>query len=248
MKKIFAFAAISSALFISCKKDLEQPADWSSVAVIHTSPVSSASPDTLHVFFNDLRSNSNGILYNNNSTYLPVLAGPKTVGIRRGATTASSSYINSFEYSFEKGKSYSLFVYDTTTSATGLAKLLRLKDDLTLPAVNMSHIRLLHLAPNASAVDVTLVRTSVTPNDSITIANRSYVGASPNEEALSVFTAVPRGTYTAKVKTAGTQNVLTSSTVTLTTGASVSEGRIVTVYVTGTAKGRPLAIGTFRHY
>jgi hypothetical protein len=248
-KKILLVALVSLALLPACEKAFEQPADWSSVAVIQASPVAAASPtDTLEVFMDNQRYNSTGIVYNTNSTYLPVLSGSKTIDIRRGPSTSASNYVNSFSYNFEKGKSYSFFVYDTASTSSSQAKVLRLKDDLSLPAANMAHVRFVHLAPNTPAVDLTLLRTSATPNDSVTISGKSYVGASPNEDGLSPFTAIPRGTYTAKIKTAGTQTVLTSATVTITTGANINEGRIVTIYITGTAKGRPLAIGSFRHY
>jgi uncharacterized membrane protein len=265
MKKIFAMALISLAFFSACKKAFEQPADYSSVAVIQASPVvvqtQTTPTDTLHVFVDTMRYNATGMTYNTNSGYLPVLSGSKTINIRRGINSTYTNYVNSFTYNFEVGKAQTFVVYDTATSSTGQAKLLRLKDDLTLPAANMSHVRFLHLAPNGPAVDVTLVRTSVAPTgtpvlspfDSVTITNKSYVGATPNEDALSAFTPVPRGTlYTVKVKTAGTQTVLTSFTLNLTqsqtTGSDVNQGRIVTLYVTGTAKGRSLAPGFFRHY
>jgi hypothetical protein len=254
MKKIFSLTLIASVFYVSCKQDLEKPADWTSVAIIHASPVSSTNPsDTLHVFVDGTRYNSTGILYNTNSTYIPIVAGSKTFDIRRGTASTSSGdytkYVNSFSYTLQTGGAYSFFVYDTTTTSSASdAKVLRLKDDLTLPGSVNSKVRFLHLAPKAAPVDVTLLRTSVTPNDSLTITNKSYVGSSPNEETLSLFIAVPRGTYTAKVKNAGTQTVLTSATVTLTNGADVTQGRIVTIYITGTAKGRPLAIGQFRHY
>ena len=253
MKKIFSIALISSVFFASCDQDLEKPADWASVAIIQASPVAATNPsDTLHVFVDGARYNSTGILYNSNSTYLPIVAGAKTFDIRRGTASTSSAdyskYVNSFSYTLEKGGAYSFFVYDTTTGASASdAKVLRLKDDLTLPG-NNSKVRFLHLAPKAAAVDVTLLRTSVTPNDSVTISGKSYIGGSPNEAGLAPFVSVPRGTYTAKIKTAGSQTVLTSATVTLTNGADITQGRIVTIYITGTAKGRPLAIGQFRHY
>jgi hypothetical protein len=247
MKKIFAFALISSALFTSCEKAFEQPEDWSSVAVIHASPVATTIPtDTLNVFIGDLKYNSAGIVYTGNSTYLPVRSGSQQVVIRRGQRVNNADYINGFSYNFERGKAYSFFAYDTTTSNTGVAKVLRLKDDLTLPTAPNTHVRFLHLAPNAPAVDVTLVRTNVTPNDSVTISNRSYVGATPNEDALSAFSPIPGGTYTAKVKLAGTQTVVLTAA--LPAAISLASGRIVTLFATGTAKGRALAVGGFRHY
>ena len=248
-RNILAIAFGFMLVLAACDKAFEQPASYSSFAVIHASPVSATSPtDTLHVYLDTARYTAVGVTYLNNSGYLPVLSGTRPINLRRQALTSSALYVNSFTNEFERGKIYSFFVYDTTTSSTGTAKVLRLKDDLTLPAANMAHVRALHLAPTGPAVDIVLVRTSVTPNDSVTIANRAYIGGQPNEVALSPFTPVPRGTYTAKIKLAGTQTVAASATVALTPGTDVNLGRIVTIFVTGTAKGRPLAIGTFRHY
>ena len=246
-----SFALACSALFVlsACDKGFEQPGSFSSFAVIHASPVPSASPtDTLHVFVDNGMYSSTGTTYLSNTGYLSVASGNRAVDIRRKPLATSDSYVSTFSHNFEPSKIYSFFVYDTTTSATTTAKVLRLKDDLTLPAAGMAHIRALHLAPKGPAVDITLLRTSVTPNDSITITNKTYIGAQPDENALSAFTPVPRGTYTVKIKLAGTQTVALSATVALTPAADVGIGRIVTLFVTGTAKGRPLAIGSFRHY
>ncbi len=248
-KKIFSVALGSIVALSACDKGFEQPESFSSVAVIHASPVSSTSPtDTLHVFADTARYNSTGVTYLGNSGYLPIRSSNRPVNIRRKNVATSDLYVPTFPFDFERGKSYSFFVYDTTTSSTGTAKVLRLKDDLTLPMTNMAHVRALHLAVNGPAVDITLLRTSVTPNDSVTISNRTFVGAQPDEASLSAFTPVPRGTYTAKVKLAGTQTVATSATVVLSPGLDVGIGRIVTLFVTGTAKGRPLTVGQFRHY
>lgn len=238
MKKILALALISTAVLTSCEKAFEQPADWTSAAVIHAAP----GTDTLHAFVDTGRYTATGVTYLNNSTYLPVLAGSHPVNIIKGTTFSGTKYVPTFNWNFERGKIYSFFVYDTVPAAGGTAKVLRLTDDLTLPTGTNTNVRFLHLAPNGPAVDVTLLRTSVTPNDSVTITNRSYIGATPNEASLSAFMPIPGGTYTAKVKAAGTQTVLLSSSVAL------NAGRIVTLFATGTAKGRPLAIGSFRHY
>lgn len=249
LKKTIAPALVSLLLLSACDKAFEQPEGYSSFAVIHASPVSATSPtDTIHVFVDTAKYTGAGVTYLGSSGYLPVLAGTRNINLRRKNVNSSDLYVNTFPHEFQTAKIYSFFVYDTTTSATGTARVLRLKDDLTLPAAGMAHVRALHLAPRGPAVDITLLRTSVTPNDSITITNRTYVGAQPNEDELSAFTAVPRGSYTVKIKLAGTQTVAVSANVALTPGTDVSLGRIVTLFVTGTAKGRPLAIGSFRHY
>ena len=250
IKSICSLVLGSMLVLTACDKGFEQPGSYSSFAVIHASPVSSTSPtDTIHVFLDTAKYSSTGTTYLNNTGYLPVASGSRPVNLRRKGVYTSDLYASTFTNDFESGKAYSFFVYDTTTSPTGTAKVLQLKDDLTLPAPNMAHIRVLHLAPRGPAVDIVLVRTTTPANqDSITIANKTYVGAEPNATTLSPFTPVTRGTYIVKIKAAGTQTVLISTTVALTPAADLNIGRIVTIFVTGTAKGRPLTIGTFRHY
>lgn len=249
MKKIFGLALASIVVGTSCKKAFEQPGDLSSFAVIHASPVTSAAPtDTLHVFVGDARYTNAGALYLGTTTYLPIASGTHEINIRRKNVATSALYVNTFTETMARGDIFSYFVYDTTTSATGQARVLRLKDDLTLPAAGFSHVRALHLAPNAPAVDITLLRTSVTPNDSITITNRTFIGATPNANALTAFTPVPRGVYTAKVKLAGTQTVALAVTVDMSRGTDVSQGGIFTIFASGTAKGQPLAVRSIRHF
>ena len=249
MKKIFGLALASIAIGTSCKKAFEQPGDLSSFAVIHASPVATTAPtDTLHVFVGADRYTNAGATYLTTTTYLPIASGTHQINIRRKNVATSDLYVSTFTETMARGDIYSYFVYDTTSSATGQARVLRLKDNLTLPATTNSHVRALHLAPNAPAVDITLVRTSVTPNDSVTISNRSYIGASPNANALAAFTPIPRGLYTAKVKLAGTQTVAIAVAVDMRNGTDVTQGGIFTIYASGTAKGQPLAVRSIRHF
>jgi len=93
-------------------------------------------------------------------------------------------------------------------------------------------------------VDLTLVRTSVTPNDSVTLTNRSYIGASPTISALEPFASIPQGAYTLKVKLAGTQTVaLTANLASL----NVANG-IFTLFAAGTTQGQALTANAVRHY
>lgn len=249
MKKIFGLALASIVVGTSCKKAFEQPGDLSSFAVIHASPVATTAPtDTLHVFVGGARYTNAGATYLTTTTYLPIASGTHEINIRRKNVATSDLYVPSFTETMARGDIYSYFVYDTTTSPTSQARVLRLKDDLTLPATGNSHVRALHLAPNGPAVDITLVRTSVTPNDSVTISNRTFIGAAPNASTLTAFTPVPRGVYTAKVKLAGTQTVALSVAVDMSRGADVTQGGIFTIYACGTAKGQPLSVRSIRHF
>jgi hypothetical protein len=90
--------------------------------------------------------------------------------------------------------------------------------------------------------------------DSITITGRSYIGSNPTQaqiDELSKFNiTIPlgfAGTYTIKVKAAGTQNVLANSGLVALATSAINQS-IVTVYFTGGAQGQALGIGTFRHY
>jgi hypothetical protein len=249
MKKILGFALLSIAISTSCKKAFEQPEDYSSVAVIHASPVAATNPsDTLNVFVGDKMYTSTGVTYLNTSTYLPVRSGTHSFNIRRKKDATSDLYVNSFSSTLVRGGIYSYFVYDTTTTASGQAKVLKLKDDLTLPATTNSNVRVLNLAPNTTPFDFVLVRTSVTPNDSVTFSNKAYIGANPDETALAAFKSVPKGVYTVKLKPTGTQTVTLSATVDMSRGADITQGGIFTIYAGGTAKGRVLTIRSIKHY
>ena len=107
---------------------------------------------------------------------------------------------------------------------------------------------------------------SFVATDSITISNKAYVGNNPDAAVIAAFMPVTGSTgtsivrakgianvaaasrnnrYQIKVKTAGTQNVLTrieTATFTLTTG------KIYTIYVSGTAANTPLAASVITHY
>jgi len=111
-----------------------------------------------------------------------------------------------------------------TLAASGARTLraVQLTDDLTVPSGTNVHVRFLHLAPLAPAVDITLLRTSPS-TDSVTLTNRSYLGATPNATALSAFAPIPGGTYTIRVKLPGTQTVVA----TFPLGTNLSSGRIV---------------------
>ena len=250
MSRLGCLLALISIVAISCEKDEDTPLNFASFAVIHASPVAATNPsDTLNVFVDNVLYLNTGVLYLSNSGYLPVLAGDRTVDLRRGKLATSSLYVPGISNNFASGSATSFFVYDTTTSASGTARVLKLKDDLTLPVNTNSKVRFLHLAPNGAPLDVVLLRTSVMPNDSIVLSGRSYVGNSPNETTLAQFTEIPKGVYTVKLKLAGTQTLATANTsVDMSRGASVAEGGIFTLYATGTAKNRPLVLRTFRNF
>jgi hypothetical protein len=246
MKNLVTIAICSSlfaSLIYSCKPEPFLPKPMGSVAFIHASP---GSPGIDALVDNRIVTQSR-ISYLQSSIaspgvpdiYVPVETGNRN--IRLSPDSGRNSVFTS-NLAIETGKIYSVFAYDTLTS--GSIRGLILNDDLTLPATGRTHVRFLHLAPNAPAVDVTLVRTSVTPNDSVTVAtNRTYVGPSPNTSTLSPFVSIPGGTYTVSVKLAGSP-----TRVLAVPNINLSNGRIVSLYAAGTARSQPLAAGLVRHF
>jgi hypothetical protein len=168
---------------------------------------------------------------------------PGSRSIKISPDSGRTAFINA-NLQFDALKAYTVVAYDTLAS-TGAQTLraVQLTDDLTVPSDTTVHVRFLHLAPLAPAVDITLVRTS--PKlDSVTLSNRAYIGATPNATALSAFTPIPGGTYTLKVKLPGTQTLVTSFALSTT----LSNRRIITLAATGTARGQALGVMPLRHF
>jgi hypothetical protein len=251
MKKIIGFLALGAVL-ASCGKENTFTTDFGSVNIINAAPVvSTAFAPLLPTFtlFVDTSIRANTALtYRGATGYQAVTPGVRNLSLRlagntnRVLWTANNQQINN-------GQGYTYLIYDTLpipVTATSTYRGVQLVDDLNLPATGQAKVRFAHLAINAPAVDVTLLRTSVTPNDSVTISNRSYLGAAPTLAAIAqtaTFSAIPAGTYSLRVKAAGTQTLaLAPATVT------IGNQNIFTFYAAGTAQGQALTANAFRHY
>jgi len=257
MKQLFNILTISAGLlFASCEKQaLELTAQSSaSVAFIHAAPtpppIAPAVAPAVDILIDNLLSNgSRRLSYSlvsagggtgNGGAYMAITPGSRSVKI--SPDSGRNNFINA-TLQFDALKAYTVVAYDTLAS-TGAQTLraVQLTDDLTVPTGTNVHVRFLHLAPLAPAVDITLVRTS--PLDSVTISNKAYIGSTPNAAALSAFTPIPGGTYTLKVKLPGTQTLVTSFSLSTT----LSSGRIVTLAAIGTARGQALSAMALRHF
>lgn len=142
-------------------------------------------------------------------------------------TDSTSKSIAEGDILVQAQKNYSLIVYDTLSGAVKKTRTLLLTDDLSLPGTGKVKVRFLNLSPTAPAVDIDLIAGS----DSIRLASAvAYAGASPNAEALSVFSPIKSGTYQMKVKTkSGTQSLLLLSI----PSVGLSDNKIYTVYLKG---------------
>ncbi|MFY7900056.1 MAG: DUF4397 domain-containing protein [Chitinophagaceae bacterium] len=250
MKKYISYAFVLMAL-VACEKEAtEQSATNSTaaVAVLHAAP---GAPTVDLVVDGLVPKYSRRLTYGitalsggagNGQIYVPLLAGTRNIKV-----SADSGRTNVFnaDLPFEVNKSYTAIVYDTLSAARNSLLVARLEDNLSVPATGQVHARFIHASPRGGAWDVTFLRTSATPNDSVTLTNRYYLGATPNVTTLSAFTPLPAGTYTLKIKAAGTQNVVFSSS--LGTNFATS-GRIFTIVSIGTAQSQALATVNLRHY
>lgn len=95
-----------------------------------------------------------------------------------------------------------------------------LVDDLTPPAAGNTHVRFVHLSPDAPAVDI-----AVANGGPVLFPNVSFKGSTS-------FTPVPGGTYDLEVRVAGTSTVALSLP-----GVRLESGRIYTVFAKGLLSG-----------
>ncbi len=247
MKKLLIISA-GAILFFSCGKENVYRNDFfGTVAFINASPGVSgtAGQPGLNLFIDTILQTSSIIGYRSASGYLTTSPGNRNLQIRSSLNN-KTVYVDLPSQTITGNKASTYIIYDTLSAANPSLKTLRLDDDLTFAKADSGSIkfRFLNLAVNSGPLDITFLRTSATPMDSVTITNQNYIGANPSSATFSPFkNKLPVGAYTIKVKAAGTQNVLTSTTITL-----APFGSIQTFYTTGTAAGAALSIGAFRHY
>lgn len=242
MKKI-GFIIISATIFASCGKENTFSNNFGSAAFIN---LSMGTPG-LEIFEDTTKKHGGSIAVGGWSNYLAFVPGSRPTHVRRADNLQRVASTN---YTYNVGQASTVLIYDTLLvgaggALTGSLRLARLSDDLTLPDAGRTKVRFVHVAQNAPAVDVTLVRTSITPNDSVTIANRSYIGSTPSEAVLtasSTFSSLPAGTYSVRIKLPGTQTLVRTAQ-----NFSLVNGGIYTLVATGTARNIPLQAISIRN-
>ncbi len=130
--------------------------------------------------------------------------------IRVNVTGTSTTVIDA-TLPFDEGKNYSIFAVDSVSKISAI----RLEDDLTAPAAGKTHVRFVHLSPNAPAVDIAVT------GGPVIFPNYSFKQASS-------FTPIDAGTYNLEVRLAGTSTVVLSLP-----GVTLVDGKILTVYARG---------------
>ncbi len=248
MKKLTNSLLLSLTVIVtalSCGKENAPSPKYSSVLYVNASPAIITAPTHSLLVDDSLLSGSLVIGYISTTGYLGLLPGTHTFKVRHDiapfniiATNGPNEYV--------ENKAYTVVGYDSLSTSNTI-RTMRLNDDLGVPDVNSAKMRFWQLAPNfpsitANTIDVTFLRTSVVPNDSITMSNKSFPGATPILANFETFTTIPSGSYTVKFKQPATQIVLTSTPLT------VNRRKIYSLYLTGTAGTRPLGLGLVTHF
>ena len=153
-----------------------------------------------------------GLTYPNNTGYLNVAAGTRNLKINVSGTT--TTVINA-TLPLAAGANYSVFACDAVANIAPLV----LTDDLSKPAAGKSHVRFVHLSPDAPAVDVAV------QGGPVLFANQTFKG-------YTAFTPVGAGTYDLEVRLAGTNTVVLPLP-----GIALEPGKIYTVFARGFVGG-----------
>ena len=212
MKRVLAVGLLlaSLAMFTGCGDDASNPmtpAMQARVMAVHASPDAPA----VDLLVDNTVAGS-GLAFPDNTGYLTLSAGTHNVKVNVAGT--STTVINA-DVTLAAGTNYSVFACDSVSQVNALV----LTDDLTSPASGKSHVRFVHLSPNAPAVDVAVA------GGPVIFPNTAFKGS-------TAFTPVDAGTYNLEVRLAGTGTVVLSLN-----GVALQAGKIYTVFARGFVGG-----------
>jgi len=212
IKKLAALLFVSSLLIVGCSDDDDNnpatPAlEKANVKVVHASPDAPG----VDLLVDDNVAGSN-LTFPNNTGYLPVDAGTRNIKVNVSGT---STTVIEADLPITPSLNYSVFAVDAVANLTPLV----IVDDLTAPASGNSHVRFIHLSPDAPSVDIT------TTDGTVVFGNYEF-------KAYSEFTPLPAGSYDLQVRLAGTDTVVLSLP-----GISLMDGSIYTVFAKGFVSG-----------
>jgi len=152
------------------------------------------------------------LTFPNSSAYASLNSGTRNVKVNVAGTSTTALEAN---LNLAADKNYSVFAVNNVASIEAIV----LEDDLTAPTSGKSHVRFLHLSPNAPGVDITLTNGTVVFGD--------YMF-----KEYSAFTPLDAGTYDLQVRLAGTSTVVLDLP-----GIALTAGKIYTVFAKGLVGG-----------
>jgi len=213
LKALLALVLLATTMIACDDDDNDTPPSAPSqgnVKVIHAS----FNAPNVDVYVDDAKALTD-VPYKGASAYLKVNAGSRALRITATGQTGTVLAANA---NIEANKSYSVFAYDSVSKI----KFLVLEDNLAAPASGNAHVRVVHLSPNAPAVDIV----NKANNQAVSpLSNLSFGQA-------SAFTPLPAGTYNLGVAPAGTTTIVLNLD-----GVVLEAGKIYTLYASGSLTG-----------
>jgi len=137
-----------------------------------------------------------------------------TRNVKVNVANTTNTVINA-DLDLNPNLNYSVFAVNTVSNIEPLV----LVDDLSAPASGMTHVRFVHLSPDAPAVDVAVTGGPVLFGN---VSFKEYQGFAP----------VNAGTYNLEVRLAGTSTVVLPLP-----GIALQAGKIYTVFAKGLVAG-----------
>ena len=178
------------------------------VLVVHASPDAPG----VDLLLDGIVVNSQALPYPDNTGYLPVMAGTRSIKVNASGTVTT---VIDATLALDPNVAYSIFAADILSNITPVV----LTDDLTAPASGKAHVRFIHLSPNAPAVDITLTDGTVVFGDI-------------EFKESTAFTPLDAASYDLQVRLAGTSTVVLNLP-----GIVLEDGKIYTVFAKGLVNG-----------
>jgi Domain of unknown function (DUF4397) len=175
-----------------------------------------ASPDNSMITFyvNDSLKTPQALSFSQSTNYANTAAGSHIVYTKSGANEIPNS---KFSFLFQKNKYYSMFIAGKISKDSLV--YISTEDDLTAPSANKAKVRLINASPNSPSVDA-IFSTSLT--DSIPNFRNT------NFRTGTIYTEFDPGNYLIRVRTAGTNTVITSGS-----NLNIVAGKIYTICIKG---------------
>ncbi len=238
-----------TTLFCGCGKENVSSNVISTAMFINASPGNTVT--THNVIIDGVGQTGTALVFRGASQYLNIGVGDRKINLRSSNLALPVDYATLNE-NFVDNSASTFIAYDLLATPTGTLKTVKLKDDLAAPKTGFLKFRFLPLAIGAPAVDVTYLRTSnVAPilPDSVTVSNYNYLGSNPTAtqlNSISNFVEIPGGTYSIKVKIAGTQTVILAAS--STSAIAGAPKGIYTFFLTGNVPTTSLALNVVRNF
>jgi hypothetical protein len=212
-KLTLAGLMLLSFSFIGCSDDdddniMGNTTSTANVLIVHASP---DAPGVDIVVDNAGPAVSN-LRFPANTGYVPLPTGTRNVKVNVFNTSTTVIEAN---LDLTANNNYSVFAVDSVSSIEPLV----LVDDLTTPASGKTHVRFVHLSPDAPAVDIAV------KGGPVVFGNVSFKG-------FEGFTPLDAGTYNLEVRLAGTM-----TTVLPLGDIALAAGKIYTVFAKGFVGG-----------